>query len=193
MNRAPEACSPPRAEAFSFADTPALTAALRAGAEEAYRWLHAQWNARLYRYALALAAGDDALAGDIAQATYLRVSRHIRELADEAALWSWLARAARDAATDLRRTGGRYLGALARFAAWFRPAAPAEEDGLLAALDAALARLEPDERALVEARYFQRASLEETASRLGCTARAVEGRLARLREKLRQLIAKELA
>jgi len=193
MNRAPAAPLPPAAEAFCFADTPALTAALRAGGEEAFRWLHAQWNTRLYRYCLAIAAGDDVLAGDIAQAAYLRLARHIRMLADEAALWAWLARAARDAATDLRRTGGRYAGALARFAAWFRATPPpVEDDGLLAALDRALAQLDPDERLLVDARYFRREPLETTAAQLACTTRAVEGRLARLREKLRRLIASEL-
>ncbi len=193
MNRAPAPVSQPAAAVYSFADTPALTAALRTGDEEAFSWLHAQWNPRLYRYCLAIAAGDDALAGEIAQAAYLRVARHMRVLAEESALWAWLARAARDAATDLRRTGGRYLGALARFAAWFRPSSPPEDDGLLAALDAALAKLEPDERALVEARYFRRDSLEATGAQLGCSARAVEGRLARLREKLRRLIAEALS
>jgi RNA polymerase sigma factor (sigma-70 family) len=193
MTRLPGVNSQPAAEAFSFADTPALTAALRTGGEEAFRWLHAQWNTRLFRYCLALAAGDDALAREIAQATYLRMARHIRVLNEEAALWAWLARAARDAATDLRRTGGRYVGALARFAAWFHPARPSEDDdGLLAALDAALAKLDPDEKALVEARYFRRDSLEATGAQLGCSSRAVEGRLSRLREKLRRLMAQEL-
>jgi RNA polymerase sigma-70 factor (ECF subfamily) len=180
------------AEPFSFADTPALTTALRAGNEAAFRWLHSQWNLRLHRYCFAIAGGDDALAGEIAQATYLRAARHLRVLADEAALWAWLARAARDAATDLRRVGGRYLGALARFAAWFRPAPPKADDGLLSALDGALEQLDPEERALVEARYFRREPLEETGARLGCSARAIEGRLARLREKLRRLIAERL-
>lgn len=193
MNRAPASILPlATVEAFSFGETPVLTAALRAGDEAAFRWLHAQWNGRLFRYCLALAAGDEVQAGDFAQAAYLRVARHMRVLADEAALWAWLARAARDAATDLRRVGGRYLGVLARFAAWFRPAPEVADDGLLAALDTALARLEPEERALVEARYFRRDSLEATAAQLGCTVRAVEGRLARLREKLRKLMAHEL-
>ena len=57
---------------------------------------------------------------------------------------------------------------------------------------AALAKLAPDERTLVEARYFQREKLDATGARLGCTARAIEGRLARVREKLRRLIAEEL-
>jgi RNA polymerase sigma-70 factor, ECF subfamily len=192
VNDAPAGTARVREEAFQFADTPGLTAALRAGDEAAFRWLHAQWNERLHRYCFAIAGGDDALAQEIAQCTYVRAARHLRVLPDEAALWAWLARAARDAATDLRRVGGRYLGALARFAAWFRPAREMADDGLLAALESALGELDGDERALVEARYFRREPLEQTGARLGCSARAIEGRLARLREKLRRTIAAQM-
>src|SRR6185436_15929710 len=107
---------PPLAGRFTFADTPALTAALRAGDEVAYRFLYEQWHDRLSRYCFALARGNETLAGEIVQAAYLRLVRHIRVLPKEEALWSWLALAARSAATDLGRTGGRYQNALARFA-----------------------------------------------------------------------------
>ena len=68
---------------FSFDDAPALTAALRAGDDHAFHWLHAQWHARLARYCFALAAGDAAFAADIAQAAYVRLARHIRVLPSE--------------------------------------------------------------------------------------------------------------
>lgn len=187
----------PDSVAARFAATPTLTAALRAGDETAFRWLHAHWHARLMRYSFALARGDAALAAEIAQATYLRVVRHIRVLPDDDALWSWLACAARSAATDLSRTGGRYRGALARFSEWLQPENPADtsaetETQLLAALDAALAQLSAEERALIADRYFDRVPLEQTAARLNTTARAIEGRLARTRQHLRDLIATEL-
>jgi len=187
-----EAAAPSRpccAAGFCFADTPALTDALRRGDETAFRWLHAQWGARLYRYSLALAAADHALADEIAQAAWRRAVRHLREMESEAALWNWLARAARHAATDLRRTDSRYRAALNRCPA---PLADGSDDGLSAALDVALSQLGDDERQLLDERYSQRLPLGEIAARLGCTTRAVEGRLARLREKLRGLIATQL-
>ena len=181
---------------FTFADVPALTAALRTGGDRAFRWLHAQWNARLSRYCFALAAGDDALAGDIAQATYLKLARHIRILPSEDALWNWIALAARCAASELRRAGGRYRSALGRFANWLtlrrHESPPDAEAGLHEALDTALARLSPDERDLIQARYFRRQSLEEISIHFGASARAIEGRLARLRERIRQDIAAKL-
>ncbi len=195
----PASVQPGAAARIRFADTPALTAALRAGDEAAFRWLHEHWHARLARYCFALARGDGAQAAEIAQATYLRVVRHIRVLPDEAALWSWLACAARSAATDLSRTGGRYRGALTRFGDWLRgqPETFADnsaeaETQLLTALDTALAQLTDEERDLIADRYFHRAPLEQTAARLNTTARAIEGRLARTRQHLRELIAIEL-
>lgn len=193
----PASATRPDSGRVRFADTPTLTAALRSGDEAAFRWLHEHWHARLARYCFALARGDAALAAELTQATYLRVVRHIRGLPDEAALWSWLACAARSAATDLGRTGGRYRGALARFSEWLQPETPADnsaetETQLLTALDTALAQLTAEERELITDRYFQRISLEQTAARLNTTARAIEGRLARTRQRLRDLIATEL-
>jgi RNA polymerase sigma-70 factor (ECF subfamily) len=194
--RAVPGAAPPRRE---YADVPALTAGLRAGEDDAFRVLHAGWNARLFRYCFVLAGADGALAGEIAQAVYLRVARHMRPLPDSDALWSWLARAARSAASDFRRTGGRYRCALDRFAEWVgRPrdmASACEDDAearALAALDRALAELPSEHRQLIELRYFAGQSLDEIAARLSLTARAAEGRLARLRAGLRESLARQL-
>src|SRR6186997_521518 len=106
----------PVVESYAFADAPRLTAALKLGEEMAFAWLHEQWSRRINRYCFALAAGDETFAAEIAQAAWLRIVRHIRVVVDEAALWNWIACAARHAAADLRRKGGRYLRALGRFA-----------------------------------------------------------------------------
>lgn len=192
-----ESCQPaalPVTEAFAFGDVPRLTAALKRGDECAFAWLHDQWSRRIHRYCFALAAGDETFASEIAQATWLRLVRHIRVIQNEDALWSWIACAARHAATDLRRKGGRYLRALSRFAEWWQPTATTTEaDNFLpAALDFALRKLTPDERALIEGRYFTGDSLEAIGARHALSPRAVEGRLTRLRTRLRELIAEEL-
>lgn len=185
------------AETFAFDDVPRLTAALKRGDENAFAWLHGAWSRRINGWCFALAAGRESFAHEIAQATWLRLMRHIRVLPDEAALWNWIARAARHAATDLLRKGGRYLRALRRFGEWWSDATATESDsnldaGLLAALEAALQKLPPNERALIEARYFSGESLETIGARECLSVRAVEGRLARLRIKIRERIAAEL-
>ncbi|MDA1276816.1 MAG: sigma-70 family RNA polymerase sigma factor [Verrucomicrobia bacterium] len=191
----------PAKRCLSFHDTPGLTRALREGNEEAFRWLHSQWNQRLFRYCFVLARGDGGTASEISQATYLRLFRGVRELPDELALWNWIARAARSAAIDMQRTGGRYRAALVRFSDWCRdvvtgsnvsPTGDEAEAVLFAALERVLERLEPGERRVVEGRYFEGLSLEQIAGEIDASTRAVEGRLARLRKKLRRLITEEL-
>jgi RNA polymerase sigma-70 factor (ECF subfamily) len=187
-----------KAEACEYPDIATLTSALRAGKEDAFRQLHAGWNGRLFRYCFVLVQGDGALAGDVAQSVYLRVARHMRELRDADALWAWLARAARSAAVDLRRTGGRYGRALERFAEWLGRSgqAPPDRDDVaearaLAALDRALETLGDDQRRLIELRYFSNHSLNEIARAFDLTPRAVEGRLARLRAALRDALKRQ--
>jgi RNA polymerase sigma factor (sigma-70 family) len=190
-------CHAATVEAHTFAETPRLTAALRQGDAAAFRFLHAQWNQRILRYCFALSAGDDAFATEIAQATYLRIFKKVSRLPDEAALWNWTTCAMRSAAIDLRRVGGRYRRALARFADWLRFGSgakpdPAHETRLFAALDDALAALEAEERHLIDCRYFHREPLEVIAARCGTSARAIEGRLARVRARLRSLMTATL-
>jgi RNA polymerase sigma factor (sigma-70 family) len=184
--------------AFAFADTLHLTTRLRARDEAAFAWLHREWGARLNRYCFALAAGDEAFAREIAQATWLRLVRHVKPVKEEQALWNWIACAARHAATDLRRTSSRYRQVLDRFLDWWKTCepSPAEipdtETALHHALEKALQTLTAEEGMLIEGRYFQNESLEAIGERCGLSGRAVEGRLARLRQRLREQIADEL-
>ena len=187
----------PLAQEFTFGDVPLLTAALKRGDEKAFEWLHRAWALRINRYCFALAAGSETSASEISQSVWLRMVRHIRVLPDEAALWSWIACAARHAASDQRRTGGRYRGMLDRFTCWWQLRHAGVEttsgtDHLLSSLESALVRLSPIDRAFIEARYFSGEPLESVATRHALTLRAVEGRLARIRERLRQFIAEEM-
>ncbi|QIF03961.1 sigma-70 family RNA polymerase sigma factor [Roseimicrobium sp. ORNL1] len=183
--------------AFALADVPRLTAALKRGEEVAFTWLHRAWNSRINRYCFALAAGDAAFASEISQGVWLRIVRHMRVLADEQALWCWIACAARHAASDLRRKGGRYQRALERFKDWWSPSssestAADDTTSLMNAMEAALAQLTEEEKLLIEGRYFATESLESIGARLSLSSRAVEGRLARLRQRLREEIARQL-
>jgi RNA polymerase sigma factor (sigma-70 family) len=180
---------------FSFADTPKLTRALRAGDEAAFAWLHEQWNNRLFRYCFALASADEAIAAEVSQSTYLRIFRHVRELPHEEALWNWMARAARSALIDQHRSRNRYAGALARFSDWVETlfgnreeTASDEQASLMMALEEAIAQLDEPDRLLLELRYFQPTPLAEIAQRFNTTTRAIEGRLARTRSRLRKMI-----
>lgn len=179
------------------AGIPLLVAGLRRGEEGAVRELHERCHARLTRYALGVCRGDEAAAAEAVQNTFLKAIRSLRSVGDEDALWAWLARACRSSAMDQHRRSRRYLAVLGRFAALFSapdPAPPEDTESIwLTALAAALKTLPAEDRTLIEERYTERRPLAEIAHVLQTTERAVEGRLARLREKLRRSILRQLA
>ena len=188
------AAGPPGACAESVA---ALTAGVRRGEEAAVRQLYAAYSLRLTRYALVITHGDEAASAEAVQAAFLRAMRSLRCIQEEPALWAWLARAVRCAATDAARGERRRATLLSRFRDLLQPAAypPLEdtENVWHTALEHALTELDPDSRALLHARYTEHIPLEEIAITHATTGRAIEGRLARLREKLRHSILRQLA
>lgn len=75
-------------------------------------------------------------------------------------------------------------------------AAPTPEEALLrqeraAALERALARLSPADRALIYRKYYYRQSTAQIAAELGLTERGVEGRLYRVRKRLQTMLGGE--
>jgi RNA polymerase sigma factor (sigma-70 family) len=176
---------------------PQLTAGVRRGDENAVRALYARYCGRLTRYVLVITRGNETVAAEAVQSAFLKSLRHLRLMTCEDALWAWLARAARTAASDIARGSRRYTALLGRVAALFsREDEPPVEDTeavWLAALEKAIAQLDDDSRALIEARYYQRRPLTQVAAEQSSTGRAIEGRLARVREKLRRSILQHLA
>ena len=190
---------PPLAPASGAAMWTASTLAARvhAGDEAAFTELHRQYAARLHRYALVMARGNEHAAAETVQNTFLRAIRSLRTVADDDALWCWLAKAARCAAADAARREQRRSAFLAKLTALWTadPPPPAEDPETLwhQALETALEKLPGEDRALLHARYTERAPLSEIAARTGTTDRAIESRLARLRASLRAAILSQLA
>jgi RNA polymerase sigma-70 factor (ECF subfamily) len=181
-------------------DIERLTAGVRAGEEAAVRALHARYAQRLTRYALVVTRGDETAADEAVQSAFLRALRHLRPVTDDAALWAWLARATRSAASDAGRRSRRYLRLLGRAGAFLRRGEvaigePIEDTDAIwaAALESALDALDAEARSLVDSRYFHHRSLAEIAAEQSTSERAIEGRLARLREKLRRSVLRQLA
>jgi len=168
------------------------TRAMAEGSERAFAAFHAQYFDRMFRMVLARCRGDEHLARELTQQVYLRLARHGREFEGEGKLWAWLRQAAQSCHVDYLRRHGRDVSVeLAVF-----DAIPAEEVGedleLHQALDAGLMELEPGERELVELSYFEALPHQAIAERLEITSKAVEGRLARTRTKLREYVMKAL-
>ncbi len=177
--------------------TAELTRRLRRGEEEAFRSFYDAYALRLLRYLTALHRGDVDSAKDTLQAVFLRVAKNIRVFREDEVFWGWLRRVARTAFIDGQRKSTRYRRILGKLSGETlesaEPDGELSSDGLRPALEKAISALEPDARALLDAFYFEGLNQAQIAGRLNVSARAVEGRLARIRGKLRALLKGECA
>jgi RNA polymerase sigma factor (sigma-70 family) len=161
-----------------------------AGEEHAYRTFHEAYYSRLTRYLLVVAHGDEDAAREALQAAFVRVVRHIKVFEDESHFWNWLTVLARSALADQRRKRSRYQAFLERFTHHARAEAAAAENGpadskLLTALEDSVRTLPAEERLLVDRKYRDRESVRDIAASLQLSEKAVESRLGRVRQKLK--------
>lgn len=170
-----------------------LTARMAAGEEDAFNLFHDSYFDRLFRYLIVLCRGDEELSRDLLQVTMLKVARSIRPFSDEAAFWNWLAAIARNNFLDYVRKAQRRPQFESILETSNAATSENDEDTLLATtLEKALGQLPNEERALIESFYFENGSYVSLAVQHDTSAKAVESRLARVRQRLRQAILKYL-
>ena len=173
-----------------------LTCAMASGDEEAFRRFHATYYNRLLRYLFVVTRGDEESARDALQDTFARVSRRIRTFKSEEVFWGWLTVLARHAATDAARKRTRYGRMLDCYRLLRRTERETEEVvetlSLEAILESALETLDTFERAMIEGKYFQGASVRDLAGQFQLTEKAVESRLGRARRHLRMELSRRL-
>ena len=172
-----------------------LTGAMADGDEPAFVAFYERYYDRLFRYLIVLTQGDEPLTRDLLQVTLVKVVRAIKPFAEECQLWQWLKTVARNTFLDSLRQASRVPNLIPLFEADAEHTSPPDDDGqqpLLEALDACLAELAPSERDLVEACYVRELSQQEAGAQRNTTTKAVESKLARVRQKLRLAILKRL-
>lgn len=170
-----------------------LTTGLARGDDIAWQEFHRVYGPRLFRWFLAATRGDHTLASEALQQAYLRIARHARRCEVEAEFVAWLRRVTQSALSDCRRRRASFWRLLSR-----RREEPADLDSssdarLEAALEIALAVLEPGDRALLEGKYFSGISVRDLAASLNLSAKAVESRLTRARAALRRQLQQQLS
>ena len=186
------------------ADAAAMTR-LRDGDDLALNELMARWQQPLTNY-LARFCGNEATALDLAQDTFVRVyeARARYDTRGKFATWLYtiagnLARNSHrwqqrhptvslDAPTD--ENGGTLATHLPDGAS--APDASAEEGERAAAVRAAISELPEDQRSIVLMSEYEDRPHADIAAVLGCTAKAVETRLYRARQTLREKLLRWL-
>ncbi len=167
------------------------------GDEMAWRTFYDAYFDRLWRYLLVVAAGNEDAAREALQAALVRVARHVKIFRDEEVFWSWLTVLARTSFADETKKRRRYFSFLDRFTRH----AEVEFDGaienqagqrLQMLLEQKVALLPPDEQKLVAQKYRDRRSVREIADELQMTEKAIESRLSRVRQKLKDAVLAEL-
>ena len=171
-----------------------MTRAMGKGCEMAYRAFHEAYFDRLLRYLLVVTRGDEEAAREALQLTLLRVVRHIKPFRAEATFWSWLTVLARSAASDESRKRRRYFAFLDRFTRQAEVDATEgnADDTLREMLNRNMKLLAADDQDLMDRKYSAGESVRDIALSLDMTEKAVESRLARIRQKLREAVLADL-
>jgi len=167
-----------------------LTVGLARGEDAAWTRFHGEYGPGMFRQLLAAAWGDYDLANEALQQAYLRIARYARTCDSAPMFAAWLRLVAHSALNDCRRRRRAFWTLLQRHGAEGEtdPASTAEETRLFAALDAVLAEIDPDDRALLEAKYFSSRDVRTIAAGLSLSPKAVESRLTRARTEVRRLL-----
>ena len=169
-----------------------LVAAIARGNDAAFEQLYERYHRRLLRLALMLGRGDESLAQDAVQGTFIVAAEKLRRVECEEHLWNWLAQVARQQIARAYRQQKRNAAMVSTEALLER--AMAESDTQLEEiLDTALLSLDLEERQIIERFYFDRLSHKEIAEQFNITPKAVSSRLERARARLRLFIGKNLS
>jgi RNA polymerase sigma-70 factor (ECF subfamily) len=163
------------------------------GDEAAFGEFYERFSGRLYVLLLFLTSGQEQIAREILQITMIKVARKFRVFENESVLWAWLSRIARNALVDYVREQSRLPKPVSIELLGSSVNAPgAAETELLEWLECGLKELDDEERGLVESVYFKRRRQRDLAGECGTTQKAIESKLARIREKLRQFVLQRI-
>ena len=161
--------------------------------EACWREFHQRYFSRLFAFVAVISGGDDDTISECVQLSFLRIVRHIRRFDEETRFWNWLACLTKCATFDYHRGRKRQLLLLEKYAHWKETQRPSESPmgSVSESLENCLAQLSHEDRRLLERKYYDRVTYAELAKDLSITEKAVEHRLARLRKRLKDYLAKE--
>ena len=173
-----------------------LVLAAQAGSETAFTDLHDLWRADLLRLTRARVERPEA-ADEIVNDVWLSIARGLNRLDDPACFPRWAFRIAERRSADWIRQQSlarRREIAAADEADQLAPAGPTavEVPDEVLRLRAALKRLPPDQRELVNLYYALERSVAEIAEVLALPTGTVKSRLFAVRETLKQILERKL-
>jgi len=170
-----------------------LTQAIRRGDADAFAQFYDLYGFRIYKHLLVLARGDEQAAREVFQTVAIKLAKKTAVFDEEGPLWAWLRRVAHNAFIDycrVRQRAERFVPMEENESVALSTAVG--ENKMREALRLVLAECAPDDRELLNAMYIDGRALGELAAQSGQSYKALESRLARLRQKLRQKLLTHL-
>lgn len=168
-----------------YDDDLALVERYLAGDETAFGTLYGKYYERVFAIAKGVLL-DREDASDATQEIFTLVVRHLHRFDRRSRFSTWLFRIAVNRSIQY----GRKTKHKAKNVELNEAVAVAEEQKIEIAdplIQAALAKLKPNDRALITLFYWEELSLQEIAESLGCNVNAAKTRLYRARERFREV------
>ena len=171
-----------------------IVEACRRGEREAFRALFERHKDKVYSIALRY-SGDQAIAMDIAQDTFLKLFSGIQSFRGESSFDSWLYRLVVNSCLDQKRKTRRLAPLIGELLDVLQAPEPSADQRVIQAemggqVREVVAGLPPEQRIAVVLRYTQGLSYEEIAAATGCSAGTVASRLNRAHKTLERRLAR---
>jgi RNA polymerase sigma factor (sigma-70 family) len=171
----------------SLSDSALLTQWLNRRSEEAFRELVGRY-AGLVHGTARRTCGDDVMAAELAQLTFIALARKAKSLTGCPSLAGWLHQTAILLARNQLRQATRENRKRLALKAAMEPPSPAPDDAwqdLQPVLDDALAALSAKDREALLLRFYRSLSVKEIAATLGIATAAAQKRVDRATDRLR--------
>lgn len=163
----------------------------RQGDKDAFEELVGRWQKRLWRYAYRV-TGSESVAWDIVQETWFAVIKGISRLKDLDVFSWWIFRILNNKCADWVRKQQLESGLNSRLTEDVQNQPDSEKDlgQRNETLRAAVERLSPDRRALLELRYREGFDIEQISEITGVPQGTVKSRLHRTLNQLRRIVGR---
>ena len=161
------------------------------GDHQAFQELIQRWQHRLWRHAArTIGSGDSAW--DVVQESWIAIIRGIGRLDDPGAFSTWAYRIVTRRSADWVRQRARQIR-LAENLSRRPPRDGTDPDrDEIDALEKAISRLDPDQRAMLSLHYVEGCGIQEVAQILSIPAGTVKSRLHYIRNELKRILEEDI-
>lgn len=171
-----------------------LLLAFQSGNERAFAELYQRRHLEIYRFILHFLHGDEDMAADMFQETFIKVYKNAHTLRDSNTVRSWMYTIARNSCLNLLKRNGRQVRLNEQHETivdddFIAPDEALERSSMHEALDQAIKALPENQREAVILREFEGLSYSEIAEATHTNVGIIRQRLWRAKQSLRTALA----